>query len=118
MRHKKAAVALIVMCLLPGAAWARPGWTKAKPHFETRFGRVFAVAVGKAKDANPALARAAAEARAREGLLKLVEGRPDAAFVQGSVQGARVAEFYTTWLGTVYARLELETAPALPSGPP
>ena len=118
MRHKKAAAALIAVCLLPGAAWARPRWTKAKPHFETRSGRVFAVAVGKAKDANPALARAAAEARAREGLLKLIEGRPDAAFVQGSMQGARVAEFYITWLGTVYARLELETAPALPSGPP
>ena len=73
---------------------------------------------GRFTSANPALARAAAEARAREGLLRLIEGRPDAAFVQGSMQGARVAEFYITWLGTVYARLELETAPAPPPGPP
>ena len=105
------AVLILVLCLSPGTLWARPKWTMAKPHFETRAGRVFAVAVGKAKDENKSLARVAAEDRARADLLRLIQGKSPSANVEGAVKGAQAVEVYDAGRGVVYVRLELETSP-------
>ena len=114
MRFKQAAL-VAVLCLSPGTLWARPRWTRAKPHFETRAGRVFAVAVGKAQGENEALARVAAEDRARADLLRLIQGTPPNASAEGEVRGARAVEVYDAGGGVVYVRLELETSPKPPS---
>jgi hypothetical protein len=113
MRFAQAAL-VTVLCLSPGTLWARPKWTRAKPHFETRAGRIFAVAVGKAKDQNAELARVAAAELARADLLRLIQGKPQGASVEGEVKGAQVAEVYNARSGVVYVRLELETAPKPP----
>src|SRR5437764_705745 len=108
MRFKQAAL-VAVLCLTTGMLWARPKWTTAKPHYETRGGRVFAVAVGKAKDKNEALARAVAEERARAELARLLQGKPLNASVEEEVKGGRVVEVYNAGRGVVYVRLALET---------
>ena len=113
MRLKQAAL-IAVLCLSPGTLWARPTWTRAKPHFETRAGRVFAVAVGKAKDRNASLARVAAEDRARADLLRLIQGKSQSASAEGEVKGAQAVDVYDAGGGLIYVRLELETS----SGPP
>ena len=113
MRFKQAAL-VAVLCLSPSTLWARPKWTRAKPHFETRAGRVFAVAVGKAKDKNAALARVAAEESARADLLRLIQGKPPSASAEGDVKGAQAVEVYNAGLGVVYVRLELEMGPKPP----
>ena len=110
MRFKQAALAA-VLCLSPGTLWVRPKWTRADPHFETRAGRVFAVAVGKAKDKNAALARVAAQDRARADLLRLIQGRPSGASAEGEVKGAQAVSVYNAGRGTVYVKLELATSP-------
>jgi hypothetical protein len=117
MRFKQAAL-IAILCLSPGTLWARPRWTRAKPHFETRAGRVFAVAVGKAKDQNTSLARVAAEDRARAGLLRLIQGKSPRASAEGEVKGAQAVEVYDAGNGVVYVRLELETSPKPPSRGP
>ena len=106
MQLKKPAL-VAVLCLSPGMLWAQPKWTKAKPHFETRAGRVFAVAVGKAKDTNTALARVAAEDRARADLLRLVRGTPPNASAEGVVKGAQAVAVYDAGPEGVYIRVEL-----------
>jgi hypothetical protein len=113
-------IAALVLSLLPGSLWAfgRPRWTKAKPHFETRDGHVFAVAVGKAKDDNEALATAAAEERARAELLRFLQGKSPGADVSGQVRGAVAAAVWRAGRGVVYVRLELDTsATPSPAGP-
>jgi hypothetical protein len=72
------------------------------------------VAVGKAKERNAALARVAAEERARADLLRLIQGNPPRASAEGKVKGARAVEVYESWGGVVYVRLELETSPEPP----
>ena len=109
---------IAALCLSPGTLWARPQWTRAKPHFETRAGRIFAVAVGKAKDENASLSRVAAEDRARTDLLRLIQGKSPSANVEGEVKGAQAVEVYKKSNGVVYVRLELETAPQPPSPGP
>lgn len=107
--------AAIFSCLSTARAGLfSPRWTRAKPHYETRTGRRIAVAAGKAKDLNRALARAVAEERARTELLRLLQGKPPASNAEGLVPGARVAAVYESgrW---VYVRLELDAGPA--SGP-
>jgi hypothetical protein len=107
--------AALVLSLLPGGLGAagRPKWTKAKAHFEVRAGRTYAVAVGKAKDANEALASATAEGRARADLLRLLQGKKPGADVQGQVRGAEVVETWRTGRGVVYVRVELDTSAGL-----
>ncbi len=117
MRFKQAAL-VAVLCLSSGTLWARPKWTGAKPHFELRAGRVFAVAVGKAKDTNAALARVAAEEWARASLLRLIQEKSQSASVEGAVKGAQAVEVYDAGGGVVYVRLELETSPKPPSRGP
>lgn len=95
----------------------RPRWTRAKPHFELRDGRRIAVAAGYAKDADPSLARSAAEDRARAGLLRLLQGKPPDSAAEGWVRGAKVVDVYNAGRGRVYVRLELDaTALKAPSG--
>ena len=110
-------LALLLSAALPvREAWSRPRWTRAKPHFETRDGRRVAVATGKAKDPSRALARAATEEHARADLLRLLQGKPSGADVEGLVKGAQPTAVYERgrW---VYVRLELDLGVAsLPSG--
>lgn len=104
--------AVLALNVLSSVAWAahRPKWTKAKPHFEMRDRRAYAVAVGRAEDANEALAAVAAEGRARADLLRLLQGRSPGADVEGEVKGAVVAEVWRAGNGIVYVRLELESS--------
>jgi hypothetical protein len=106
-----AAAALLLACSARAGFFSlRPRWTRAKPHFERRDGRLIAVAAGTAKDANPSLARAAAEDRARAGLLLLLQGKPPDADAQGWVRGAKLVDVYKAGRGRVYVRLELDAA--------
>lgn len=94
-----------------GSSLLRPRWTRAKPHFERRGGKTFAVAVGQAQDQKDrALARASAEERARADLLRLIQGKAPNASAQGQLNGAVPVQVYEAGKGTVYVRVELETA--------
>jgi hypothetical protein len=113
-------IVVLALFALPDGSWAvaRPKWTRTRPHFEIRNRRVFAVAVGKAQDANEALATAAAEERARASLLRLLQGKSPGADVMGEVKGARVVEVWRARGGIVYARLEVDTSASPQSATP
>jgi hypothetical protein len=115
-RHRTRALAAAALLLAASARAGlfarRPRWTRAEPHFETRGTRRIAVAVGTAKDANPSLARSAAEDGARVGLLRLLQGKSPDAAAEGAVKGARPVEFYEAGGGRVFVRLELDVTPA------
>jgi len=106
------AAALLLTAGAASASWLRPLWTRVKPHYETRAGRRYAVAVGRAQDQNIPLARSAAEERGRAALLRFLQNKPPFADLEGRVKGAVPAAFYEAGDGTVYARLELELKPA------
>lgn len=86
---------------------ARPKWTKARPHFEKRGEKRIAVAVGRAKAANLALARTAAEDNGRAALLKLIQGKGPAESGEGLVNGAQAVEFFEAAQDVVYVRMEM-----------
>jgi hypothetical protein len=92
-----------------GSRLLRPRWTRAKPHFEHRGGKAFAVAVGQAQDQKDrALARVTAEERARADILRLIQGKPSSASASGQVNGVVPVQVYEASGGTVYVRVELE----------
>jgi|GEM_PF-1520566 len=111
-----AAAALLLCALAPAQARphaTRPRWTRAKPHYETRGARRFAVAVGEATDKNIPLARSAAEERARADIARLIGGLPPGADVpKTQVKGAQAVAFYEAGGGRVFVRLELDAGPA------
>ncbi len=86
-----------------------PAWTQERPHFFAQDGRQFASAVGRARTVDPALARAAAEDRARVDLLRLLHGGTPGGSFQGALAGARMTDAFTSKrTGEVFVRLEVE----------
>jgi hypothetical protein len=98
---------------LPGTQTSEvlPAWALEPAHFFNRGGRRFASAVGRAEAGDFALARTAAEDRARVDLLKLLEGAGSKDAVEGSLPGARMTNSFTSKRGgQVFVRVEVEAA--------
>ena len=88
-----------------------PAWASESPHFFNRGGRRFASAIGWASGGNPALARAAAEDRARVDLLRLIKGGAAGGPLQGALPGARMTDsFASKQGGKVFVRVEIRAA--------
>jgi hypothetical protein len=87
-----------------------PAWTQREPRVERRGSRRYAVAVGQAAAVNLALARAAAEERARALLAPMLSGKPPGGSFEGPVSGARIEQAYTAADGRVFVEL---SAPVL-----
>jgi hypothetical protein len=87
-----------------------PAWTQETAHYDRRGVRRFASAVGWARIGDPALAREAAEERARGELLRFLHGGPAVGAVEGPLAGARTTDFYAAKDGLVFARVEVETS--------
>lgn len=88
-----------------------PAWTRERPRFFDRDGRRFASAVGSAQVGNPALARAAAEDRARADLLRLIAGGASGDALSGTLRGARITDAFTSKKrGKVFIRVEVDAA--------
>jgi hypothetical protein len=89
-----------------------PAWAREKPHFFEREGRRYASAVGRARVRDAALARAAAEDRARGDLLRLIAGGAPGAAIEGSLLGSRMTDSFTSKEdGQVFVRVEVQAAP-------
>lgn len=89
-----------------------PAWAQEVPHFFVRDGVRFASAVGHARVRNVALARSAAEDRARVDLLRLIEGAAPDGAVEGALPGAHTTDSFTSKKdGQVFVRLEVRTKP-------
>ena len=91
---------------------AEPAWTRESPHFFSRGGLRFGSAVGWARSGNIALARAAAEDRARVDLLRLIKGVKAEEAVAGALPGARIMDSFTSSEGKVFVRVEVGATPA------
>lgn len=89
------------------SAGPRPAWTRRAPRIERRAGKRYAVAVGAVASDNLALARAAAEERARANLLRFLQRKAAFQDLEGRVVGAVVADSYAGRDGMVWVRLEL-----------
>ncbi len=83
-----------------------PAWTQQPPALIMDGNRRVAVAVGMARADNEALARAAAEDRARASIARLLEGKSSTASVEMAVTGARIVQTYTAADGRVFVQLE------------
>ena len=90
-----------------------PPWARENPRFFERDGRRFASAVGRVRVTDPALARSAAEDRARVELLKLIDGTAGTGTSTGALPGARMTDSFTSANGEVFIRVEV-AAPQKP----
>lgn len=87
-----------------------PAWTQREPRVERRGSKRYAVAVGQAAAGNLALARAAAEERARALLAPMLSGKAPGGSFEGPVSGAQIEQTYTSADGRVFVEL---SAPVL-----
>ena len=83
-----------------------PPWTRQPPRLAISGSRRVAMAVGMANAGNLALSRAAAEARARAELGRLLHEKVSTAAEEMAVTGARVINTYTAADGRVFVELE------------
>ena len=97
---------VLVAAALAVATEPPPSWTAAPPAVIMRGRKRYAVAVGQALTGEKALARAAAEERARAEILRLLHGKHSGVSVQGAVIGAQVKRSYTAPDGRVFVELE------------
>lgn len=93
---------------VPHGGEGLPSWARERPHFFDQNGRRFASAVGHAQIGNLALARMAAQDRARADILRLIQGNSAASSAEGTLRGARVTDFFASRKGQVYVRVEAE----------
>ena len=104
---------LAALLLAPAAVEAqfvsqRPAWTRRKPMVVKRGRERVAIAVGYAKFDNPALARAAAEGRARAELLRYLQKKHAKESFDGELSGAFIVDVWGRRDGSTYVRLELK----------
>lgn len=83
-----------------------PPWTRQPPRLTMSGSRRVAMAVGMANAGSLALSRAAAEARARAEIGRLLHEKASTAAEEMAVSGARVINTYTAADGRVFVELQ------------